>query len=50
MTTCLDNLVQHLVIVVRQLQQLKKEDSAADKDVAWELLAKIEELFLEVFE
>jgi len=50
MATCFENLVKHLEFVIREFEELKKNDKFVDCDVAWELLNRIEELYLQVFD
>ena len=51
MATCFENLVKHLEFVIRQLEQLDSQDRVEEEneDLAWELLANIEEPFINVF-
>ena len=50
MSNCFENLSEHLQIVVRQSEQLKREKSTdhPDQHKLWELLTQMEDLCLEV--
>lgn len=52
MPASLEDLLSHLDSVVRQLRRLKEADDIdiENLDLAWELLATIEDLFLQVFD
>lgn len=42
MATCFENLVKHFELVIRQLEQLKRQDSVPEEEEEkiWELLNK----------
>lgn len=47
MAACFENLVKHLEFVVRQLEQLKGDETIDHPDEhTWVLLSRIEELFM----
>ncbi len=50
MATCFENLVKHLRLFIRQVEELKQGEKAADEDLACCLLNTIEDLYLEVFD
>lgn len=51
MATCFENLVKHLELVIRQLEELKQRDSTEEEqEKAYTLLFKIEDLFEDAFE
>ena len=52
MATCIEDLITRLEVVVRALELLKEghTEDQLHECKAWELLAKIEELFIQVFD
>lgn len=52
MATCFENLVKHFELVIRQLEQLKRQDSVPEEEEEkiWELLNKAGDLCMKMFQ